>query len=96
MNSDHYKFKKQIGKFEFCAPSIHKPNAKYDVYWEDEKGKQHTSFGDKNYGQYKDLIGYYKNDDNLDLRRKISYRKRHQHDILNEYTPGFFSWFFLW
>ena len=61
-------------------------------------------FGAKNYEQYKDLLGFYKNLDHGDKNRRMNYRKRHS-KILNKegkpsytvpFTPAWFSWNILW
>ena len=50
-------------------------NKKYDVFKDD---KYLTSFGDRNYQQYKDItpLKSYSNLDHLDLKRKQNYYKR--------------------
>lgn len=69
-------------------------NKKYDVYKDD---KYITSFGDKRYQHYKDLIGYYKNLDHNDKKRRDNYRSRHKNDnIDNPNYAGYWSYNFLW
>lgn len=94
-------FEKVIDGWLFKAPSI-KPFKKYDVY-DNRTGDYITSFGalkrnNEPYEQYNDnLIGYYKQYNHYDLKRRQRYRNRHKKDpyhILN--TPAFFSWYFLW
>ena len=60
-----------------------KGNKKYNAVLQDKKIKNiiHVAFGDNIYN---------------DIKRKNNYRTRHKHDKLNEYSPGFFSWYFLW
>lgn len=69
-------------------------NKKYDVYKDD---KYITSFGDKRYQHYKDLIGYYKNLDHNDKKRRDNYRSRHKNDnIDNPNYAGYWAYHFLW
>lgn len=69
-------------------------NKKYDVYKDD---KYITSFGDKRYQHYKDLIGYYKNLDHNDKKRRDNYRLRHKNDnIDNPNYAGYWAYHFLW
>ncbi len=69
-------------------------NKKYDVYID---GQYITSFGDKNFQQYKDKIGLYSHLDHLDPKRRANYRKRHVHDNINDDSyAGFYSWHYLW
>lgn len=81
------KYKKFIIK-----PSTRK-HKKYDVF--DKEGKKVLSFGDKRYQQYKDKIGYYKELDHNDKKRKELYYKRHNKDY-GKYSPDWFSKKFLW
>ena len=50
------------------------------------------------YSQYKDRTGLkiYSSYDNNDKTRMERYKKRHRNDNLNEYSPGYFAWKFLW
>ena len=52
-----------------------KKNKKYDVFKND---KYITSFGDKNYQQYKDItpLKFYKNQNHLDINKRKNYYKR--------------------
>ena len=86
-----YKFHKKIGNVDFYAPSTVKDH-KYDGL---VNGKKYA-FGNINYQQYHDKIGYYKNLDHNDKQRRANYRARHQHDKLDSYSSGFFSYNFLW
>ena len=65
---------------------------KYDAYVD---GKTY-SFGDRRYQQYEDKIGYFSHLDHLDPERRRLYRARHRHDNLDEFSPGYFSYFYLW
>ena len=94
-------FQKVIDNWLFIAPS-YKPFKKYDVY-NNRTGDYITSFGalKKNkepYEQYNDnRIGYYKQYNHYDLKRRERYRNRHKKDPYNVVgTPAFFSWYFLW
>lgn len=53
-------------------------------------------FGDRRYQQYHDKIGLYSHLDHHDERRRLNYQKRHKNDKLNEFSPGYFSWHYLW
>ena len=69
-------------------------NKKYDVYYDN---KYITSFGDKRYEHYKDKIGYYKNLDHNDKKRRKLYRDRHKNDYIDDSNyAGFWSYHFLW
>ena len=69
-------------------------NKKYDVYKDD---KYITSFGDSRYQHYKDLIGYYKNLDHNDKKRRDNYRSRHKNDNINDPNyAGYWAYHFLW
>ena len=67
---------------------------KYDVYSSDDK--KLFSFGDTRYQQFKDKLGYFSFKDHNDEKRRASYRKRHAKDNLDELSPGYMSWHFLW
>ena len=54
------------------------------------------SFGDRRYEQYYDKIGYYKDYNHYDKLRRKNYRARHKYDKLNEYSNGYFSYYYLW
>jgi hypothetical protein len=86
-------FKKVLDGFTFIAPSK-RMYKKYDVY--DENDFYITSFGDNRYQQYRDLIGYYANKDHNDEFRRMRYRLRHKNDKLNEFSAGYFSYYYLW
>jgi hypothetical protein len=54
-------------------------------------------FGDTRYQQYKDnVFGLYSHKDHFDNKRRENYQKRHKNDNLNCFSPGYFSWFYLW
>jgi len=74
------------------------PKKKYDAILRNNNTKRirYISFGSKNASQFYDKLGHYKEQDNLDTERRRLYRLRHQHDNLNSYSPGYFSWTVLW
>jgi hypothetical protein len=56
-------------------------------------------FGSSEYEQYKDStgLGLYSNKDHNDKMRRTLYRKRHEVFLKPDmYSPGHFSYFFLW
>jgi hypothetical protein len=75
-------------------------NKKYKAILEhktDKKKRRSVSFGDKRYEQYKDsALGLYSYMDHLDKKRRDNYRTRHKGDNLSAFTPGWFSWHYLW
>ena len=73
-----------------------KKNKKYDVFKND---KYLTSFGDKNYQQYKDTtpLKVYSNLDHLNLKRKQNYYKRFgKKDNAKFESAKYFSNNYLW
>lgn len=86
-----YKFHKKIDGVDFYAPSNVK-NKKYDAFI---NGKKY-SFGDIGYEQYFDKIGYYDDMNHMDKKRRTDYRSRHRNDNLDNYSPGYFSYYYLW
>ena len=86
-----YKFHRKLNGVDFFAPST-VTNKKYDAYVDGKK----YSFGDIRYQHYHDKIGYYKDWDHKDKIRRILYAKRHKNDNLDEFSPGYFSMFYLW
>jgi len=88
------EFVRNIGKFKFVAPSLRRKNAKYDVYMR-KTGKYITSFGHKDYQQYKDKIGHYRKLDHKDKSRKSSYYKRHGKAATYK-SAKYFSHKYLW
>ena len=71
---------------------------KYDAILRNKETKdfKYVSFGSRDAGQYYDQLEHYKQKNNLDLERRRLYRLRHQHDDLKSYSPGYFSWTYLW
>ena len=54
-------------------------------------------FGNKNYSQFNDKIGHYKDKNNNDPERRRLYRIRHRNDNLNDKeSAGYYSWHYLW
>ena len=56
-------------------------------------------FGDNRYQQYRDStnLGIYTFKDHNDLKRRNNYRKRHSHFLKKGYySPGYFSYYYLW
>ena len=86
-----YKFHRRLDGVDFYAPSTN-ANKKYDAYVNNKK----YSFGDTRYEQFNDAIGYYKDLNNYNNKRRNDYRARHKHDKLNEYSSGYFSYYYLW
>jgi hypothetical protein len=87
-----YKFEKIKSGFLFKAPSRRK-NKKYDVFT--IGGDYIASFGDRRYFQFKDRIGFYKDQDHGDIRRKAFYYDRHGKDA-KPLSAKYFSHRFLW
>jgi len=74
---------------------------KYDAIIENVKTGQIATlpFGDVKYDQYIDSTGLklYSHKDHNDKMRRTLYRKRHEVYLkTNMYSPGYFSWRFLW
>ena len=78
----------------------HLKTKKYNAVLENRKTKREVRvpFGASSYEQYKDStgLGLYSSKNHNDKKRRASYRSRHKNDNLNDYSPGFFSWNFLW
>lgn len=73
-------------------------NKKYNALIYDDSGNliKKIPFGDKRYQQFHDKIGLYKHLDHHDNKRRLNYQSRHKNDKLNEFSPGYFSWHYLW
>jgi len=85
-------FQKKIN--EYIVKVSSRKNKKYDVFKDD---KYITSFGDKRYQHYQDKIGYYKNLDHNDMKRRDNYRSRHKNDYINNpLYAGYWSYNYLW
>ena len=73
---------------------------KYDAVLRNKKTKREVRvpFGSITYQQYSDNtgLGLYSNKNHNDKKRRALYRARHKNDNLNDYSPGYFSWRFLW
>lgn len=90
-----YKINEQEN--EYIIKVSTRGNFKYDVY---NKEKYIVSFGAKPYGQYKDLLGHYKELDNKDEQKRINFRKRfnklYEKNKNNILSGIFWSWRYLW
>ena len=65
---------------------------KYDVF---KDGKYLVSFGSKSYAHYYDKLGFYKNLNHLDNKRRYNYYKRFGKDAKPD-TAKYFSHMYLW
>lgn len=63
----------------------------------DGRNPKKVYFGDSRYQQYKDStgLGYWSHLDHNDEKRRSAYMRRHGPPD-RMYTPGWFSWNFLW
>ena len=93
MSYEFSKTMKVLGETIIVKAPSNISNKKYDVY---SNGKKLFSFGQLPYEHYKDKIGYYKHLDHNDKKRREAYKKRHQHDKLDELSPGFMAMRYLW
>ena len=76
-------------------------NKKYVAFIKNKKTEKiiKINFGDNRYEHYKDTTGLkiYTNKDHNDKERRDKYKKRHIVYLdKNEYSPAYFSWFYLW
>lgn len=74
---------------------------KYDAILENKKNKKavYVPFGDSRYQQFKDAtgLGLYSHKDHGDRKRRSLYRARHKGFLKKGYySPGHFSYFYLW
>ena len=73
---------------------------KYNAILKNKKTGRLTRvpFGSSSYDQYRDStgLGLYSHKDHNDKKRRANHRSRHRNDNLNDYSPGFWSWRFLW
>lgn len=88
---DRYLFHRRLDNIDFYAPSSVR-DKKYDAFFNGKK----VSFGNRNYQQFYDSIGFYKDLNHYDPKRRENYRKRHQGDRLSDFTSGAMSWIYLW
>ena len=75
-----------------------KSKFKYFVYVKADntkKGYKKIGFGHKDYGQYKDKLGHYKDKDHLDPKRKKNYYSRHG-KASDKNTAKYWSHKILW
>ena len=90
-----YNFK----QYDIKGFEVGKGNKKYNALIQHKKTKEIVKipFGDKRYEQYKDsALGIYSHLDHHDKYRRCAYQKRHKNDNLHCFSPGYFSWFYLW
>ena len=69
-----------MDKKELYKPFVSKvKNKKYSVYVkaDNKSGKKLISFGDRRFKQFKDKLGFYKDLDHNDPKRKKAYYDRH-------------------
>jgi hypothetical protein len=66
--------------------------------YDDPEKTRVISFGDRRYAQYKDAtgLGFWSHLNHYDKRRRDNYRKRHEGDNLHCFSPGYFSYYYLW
>ena len=88
-----------MGRYDFYAPSK-TSGKKYDAF-DAFTGRKLASFGNVNYQQYKDKIGYYRSKDHGSATRRNSYIQRHRKDKLTDKykkkeSAGYFSMNYLW
>ena len=73
---------------------------KYKVILQNKTTKREVSvqFGDIRYSHYRDKtpLKLYSSKNHLDKERRDAYKSRHQGDNLKMYSPGYFSWYYLW
>tara|TARA_R110000822_G_C15130212_1_gene475033 strand:+ start:222 stop:503 length:282 start_codon:yes stop_codon:yes gene_type:complete len=74
-----------------------KSRFKYFIYVkaDTKKGYKKIGFGHKDYGQYKDKLGYYKDKDHGDKKRKDNYYSRHGKATSKD-TAKYWSHKILW
>jgi hypothetical protein len=78
-----------------------KANKKYSAILENKKNGRvvKVHFGSSLYEHYKDTtgLGAWSKKNHLDLERRRRYRARHSvHLNEKEYSPAYFSWYYLW
>lgn len=78
-----------------------RPHKKYEALLEHKLTGKEASvhFGDDRFEQYHDStgVGAYAHMDHWDKKRRASYRRRHKPLLRPGYfTPGYFSWTYLW
>ena len=72
---------------------------KYDGILQNKETKKEirVPFGDRNYGHYEDkALGVYSRLDHKDKDRRANYIRRHENDIHNKFSSGWFSRWYLW
>ena len=73
-------------------PSATEYSSFYQTYVNYTSGKDYSILVQ----QYHDRIGLYHDLDHKDKKRQALYKARHAKDINKLYSPGWFSWNFLW
>jgi hypothetical protein len=90
----------KFDKFKLLGFKEGPPPKKYTAVLEDKRtGRRYeVHFGDRNYQHYKDNtgLGIWSHLDHGDVKRRRAYHSRHRYDKLNEYSPGHFSYYYLW
>lgn len=76
-------------------------NKKYVAYIKNKKNDRlyKVNFGDSRYKHYNDKTGLkdWTAANHNDKERRRRYRQRHINNLnKNEYSPAYFSWFYLW
>jgi hypothetical protein len=75
-------------------------NKKYDAILQLKSSKRlkYVPFGEIGYFHYRDdtPLGIYTLYNHYNQHRRHNYSKRHFKDIHNKFTPGWFSWKYLW
>lgn len=71
---------------------------KYDAIVFENNKTRYIPFGALGYQQYRDRtgLGLYSSLDHNDKDRKRRYRLRHADEQLVKFSPGWFSWYYLW
>lgn len=70
---------------------------KYVAILKHDSGRmKRVPFGDKNYPQYRDTLGFYSDLDHMDKKRQSSFLARHAKNIDNKFSSAWFSKVFLW
>lgn len=64
----------------------------------DTRREKRVPFGALGYQQYRDSTGLnlFSHLDHLDPKRRRNYRARHQGEVDNRFSSGYFSWKYLW
>jgi hypothetical protein len=95
--TNYYK----MGEWKFLGfRKSKRKNKKYDAILRNIKGRiKYLPFGDSRFQHYHDLTGLdaYPHLSHNDSERRRRYRRRHRVYLRSGYySPGYFSWTFLW